>query len=455
MWASPIKLHSGWVAQWSVMDEKFFFSDLKTGATSLEFPREEPTDLFQPFFHSPVSRHPDGIARWNALRDLLDEWISGYPNLRTATILVKVHELIAQNYKTSIPIPDSTALFADLVAALEEERKDIMARHSALVDFLYARLKDLNAVINHKSMSNPPNRETHEIGATAETAAEDSGQDQVLRSLFSRVQAFEESLSTSSRGLWNDAGSLDHVDMDVAPPVHSDQPYLNSTHLQTGRGDQTVNPPVDNPTGQPAEADSTKKTPRTSTKQNTSSEESAKFKHQCEICGKRFTRAATLRDHSRAHKGQRPYVCSQCPKAFARSKDRARHQKLHTSKKSIVCGVTDEGWGCGQEFNRMDGLLAHFRTDRGWECVRKGITDDNDAFLDSFKRGAREKDAYRCKLTSAACGRLFSELDELLDHIKAAANKACVAEWATTIAHLEVSWEYELEQERAKLSYSR
>lgn len=177
------------------------------------------------------------------------------------------------------------------------------------------------------------------------------------------------------------------------------------------------------------------------TNQKTSNS-SSKFNHQCENCGKRFTRAATLRDHSRAHRGQRPYVCPQCPKAFVRSKDRTRHQILHTETKKFMCGAFADDWGCGRAFAREDGLVAHLRSEGGWGCVRGMLLTDRRVSI-CAENYAKEDGEFRCRLTPGACRRRFDKLDELLDHVGEAANKACIFEYLINMAQSLARFRYD------------
>ena len=77
-----------------------------------------------------------------------------------------------------------------------------------------------------------------------------------------------------------------------------------------------------------------------------------KFKHKCNTCGQRFTRATTLREHSRTHTGERPYVCEVCGASFSRFKDRNRHEGLHSKQIKFRCDLSFEGIEgmCGREF---------------------------------------------------------------------------------------------------------
>ena len=101
-------------------------------------------------------------------------------------------------------------------------------------------------------------------------------------------------------------------------------------------------------------------------------DKTTKKKHTCTHCGKTFTRSTTLRDHLRTHANEKPFQCTTCGKSFSRTKDRTRHQALHTEPKKFLCQgkAGDTEWGCGRKFPREDGLVAHFRTEKGGKCIR-------------------------------------------------------------------------------------
>ena len=105
-------------------------------------------------------------------------------------------------------------------------------------------------------------------------------------------------------------------------------------------------------------------------------------RHRCRVCQKSFTRATTLREHVRSHDNDRQYDCASCSKSFVRLKDMKRHEATHSGSKPYACIGQSFGadWGCGRKFAREDGLLAHFRTKTGWECIQalsQGIIADS------------------------------------------------------------------------------
>jgi hypothetical protein len=59
---------------------------------------------------------------------------------------------------------------------------------------------------------------------------------------------------------------------------------------------------------------------------------SSEAQFECELCGKRFTRAFHHRSHMRSHYGERPFACTECGKAFTRENDRKRHEKIHARR---------------------------------------------------------------------------------------------------------------------------
>lgn len=82
-------------------------------------------------------------------------------------------------------------------------------------------------------------------------------------------------------------------------------------------------------------------------------------KHPCQICGKLFARAATLKNHFLVHTGEKPFECSDCGKCFAQSCERATHLRIRTGKKPYECKL------CNKSFSFRVSLTTHARIHTG------------------------------------------------------------------------------------------
>ncbi|KIY69513.1 hypothetical protein CYLTODRAFT_349295 [Cylindrobasidium torrendii FP15055 ss-10] len=53
-------------------------------------------------------------------------------------------------------------------------------------------------------------------------------------------------------------------------------------------------------------------------------------RHECNICGKRFSRPSGLKIHVTTHTGEKPYVCSEdgCGRAFSVQSNMRRHVRI-------------------------------------------------------------------------------------------------------------------------------
>ncbi|KAG0345412.1 hypothetical protein BG004_003724 [Podila humilis] len=52
-------------------------------------------------------------------------------------------------------------------------------------------------------------------------------------------------------------------------------------------------------------------------------------KHECQTCGKRFSRPSQLSTHSLTHTGERPYICTLCSRNFNVASNLKRHMRTH------------------------------------------------------------------------------------------------------------------------------
>ena len=62
-----------------------------------------------------------------------------------------------------------------------------------------------------------------------------------------------------------------------------------------------------------------------------------KRSHECNVCGKRFSRPWLLQGHFRSHTGERPFRCAQCDKSFADRSNLRAHEQTHSPLKQYQC----------------------------------------------------------------------------------------------------------------------
>lgn len=77
----------------------------------------------------------------------------------------------------------------------------------------------------------------------------------------------------------------------------------------------------------------------------------------CEICGKMFLRAGTLRDHVRRHKKEFMAYCGTCGKGFYRKYGLEEHMRIHTGDKPFDCKVC--GYKCALSCNLVKHMKVH------------------------------------------------------------------------------------------------
>ncbi|CAO4361957.1 unnamed protein product [Caenorhabditis nigoni] len=78
--------------------------------------------------------------------------------------------------------------------------------------------------------------------------------------------------------------------------------------------------------------------------------------HECNVCGKRFSRLWLLQGHLRSHTGIRPFPCAHCGKSFADRSNLRAHMLTHTGDKRFECDK------CGRRFALRAYLNRHLET---------------------------------------------------------------------------------------------
>ncbi|XP_037036985.1 zinc finger protein 383-like [Bradysia coprophila] len=76
----------------------------------------------------------------------------------------------------------------------------------------------------------------------------------------------------------------------------------------------------------------------------------------CDICNSLFTRRSHLSIHMRIHENSKPYICEICSRGFRKSGDLARHRRIHFEDRNYPCSM------CDKRFKRATDVTSHMRT---------------------------------------------------------------------------------------------
>lgn len=143
---------------------------------------------------------------------------------------------------------------------------------------------------------------------------------------------------------------------------------------------------------------------------NSASNGSNAYRHECNVCHKKFKRKSNLMDHLRLHAGIKPFKCTECDKAFVQIGNLQGHMRIHTKERPFKCHL------CPKSYNQSGALTIHIRShtnEKNYICeiCNKGFTNTSD--LTKHKRTHDEVKAFKCDF----CPKAFAQRVNLRTHI--------------------------------------
>ncbi|XP_037958642.1 uncharacterized protein LOC119688079 [Teleopsis dalmanni] len=138
--------------------------------------------------------------------------------------------------------------------------------------------------------------------------------------------------------------------------------------------------------------------------------------HQCDICGRSFFARGALKTHLLTHTGDKPIECMHCQRKFRQVGDLNYHIiSIHTEEKSHQCEF------CGKSFSRKYSLVVHRRihtSEKNYKCDFCPKTFRASTYLQTHRRIHTGEKPHECKICSK-CFRVGSDLRRhMLTHLR-------------------------------------
>ncbi|XP_077146691.1 myoneurin isoform X1 [Ranitomeya variabilis] len=137
-----------------------------------------------------------------------------------------------------------------------------------------------------------------------------------------------------------------------------------------------------------------------------------KNKPTCNICGKVFSEASSLRRHMRIHKGVKPYVCHLCGKAFTQCNQLKTHVRTHTGEKPYQCKLCDKGFA--QKCQLVFHSRMHHGEEKPYKCDMCNLQFATSSNLKIHVRKHSGEKPYVCD----RCGQRFAQASTLTYHVR-------------------------------------
>ncbi|XP_062561046.1 zinc finger protein ZFP2-like [Armigeres subalbatus] len=164
-------------------------------------------------------------------------------------------------------------------------------------------------------------------------------------------------------------------------------------------------------------------------------------RYKCDVCGKSYRQAASLRNHKLSHSQEKPFSCTICGHSTSQKSSLKKHMLTHSETKSYVCDICGDHFrfssnlimhkrrkhtvvkdhvcsSCAKAFVSKDELLNHqmCHTDaRPFECEQCQKTFNRKSSLQFHQR---QKHSMRPKHACLVCGRGFGQKVSLQNHMK-------------------------------------
>lgn len=129
----------------------------------------------------------------------------------------------------------------------------------------------------------------------------------------------------------------------------------------------------------------------------------------CEICHKGFIQKTSLTNHMVLHSGVKPFFCNACAKAFTSKGQLKQHMLMHTGEKPYKCGT------CNKQFTYKSSLTLHNRThtgDKPYKCTICGTSYTQMHHLRGHMRTHTGEKPFVCEI----CGKSYKNKVDLRYH---------------------------------------